>query len=106
MKFFLPAATTDEMRDSAYQQIRAHLAKELGAELSLRRIQWLAYKHNGKNFAAEVGKEESGGEGVVIAILFDQIRSLYLICTPERGVVRGAPILVGSHDVQGVTDFD
>jgi len=105
MEFFLPGSTP-ETRDSVYAQIRAHIAQELDADLSARRIRSLSYTHNGKKFDAEVGELESGGEGIVVAILFDQSRSLYLVCTPDRGIIRGGPILVGGHDVYAVSDFD
>jgi hypothetical protein len=52
-----------------------------------------------------VGEEESDGSGIVVAILFDRTRSLYLVCTPYRGVISGSPILVGEHEVRAVSDF-
>lgn len=105
MEFFLPFATTQEMCDNSYKAIRDFVSKECGASLSNRKVFSLSYKHNGKAYEAEVGKEDSGGLGIVIAILFDESRSLYLVCTPNRGVIRGDPILVGQHSVISVRDF-
>jgi hypothetical protein len=106
MKFFLPGANTPEMGEKEYQAIKSHLALELTAAFSERRIFLLNYVHNGKNFASVVGQVDSGGEGLVIAILYEPLRSLYHVCTPHRGIIRGMPILVGEHDVRQVVDFD
>lgn len=106
MEFFIPGASSPEQRDSVYEAVKKHLTQKLGAELSARKIQALHYVHDGENYQAIVGQEESGSEGIVVAILFDKIRSLYLVCTPYRGVVSGSPILVGAHDVRAVVDFD
>jgi hypothetical protein len=106
MKFFIPAAASEVEAEGVYGAVKAHLAQERGANVSPRRIRSLQYVHNGKNYSAVVGEEESGGLGIVVTILFDVTRSLYLVCTPHRGVIRGSPILVGEHDVRAVTDFE
>jgi hypothetical protein len=106
MKFFIPATATEHEAERVYGAVKAHLAQELGADVSPRRIRSLQYAHNGKNYSSVVGEEESGGLGVVVAILFDVSRSLYLVCTPYRGVISGSPVLVGEHDVLAVRDFE
>jgi hypothetical protein len=105
MKFFIPAAATENEAERVYGAIKAYLAQELGADVSPRRIRSLQYVHNRKNYSSVVGEEESDGSGIVVAILFDQTRSLYLVCTPYRGVISGSPILVGEHEVRTVSDF-
>lgn len=106
MQFFIPAANSVEERDRVYEAVKKHLTNEVGAKFSSRQIYSLNYVHNGKTYKAVVGQEESGDLGMVIAILFDQSRSLYLVCTPYRGVISCSPILVGAHDVQAIIDFD
>lgn len=106
MKFFLPGATSEAEIERVYVEIKNHMARELDADISPRRIQSLEYFHNGKSHSDVVGKEESGGLGIVVAIFFDTSRSLYLVCTPDRGVIGGFPILVGEHDVRAFVDFD
>jgi hypothetical protein len=106
MKFFVPAAASDIERERVYESVKARMAQEMGANFSPRRIRSLQYVHNGKNYSATVGEEESGGLGLVITILFDTTRSLYLVCTPYRGIISGSPILVGEHDVRAVVDFE
>ena len=105
MEFFIPFSESDEQAASVYKSIKDHLGKELGAAFSDRKVSALSYVHNGKKYLAEVGKSENGTGEVVIAILFEPLRSLYHVCTPNRGVVRGMSILVGSNEVQSSTDF-
>ncbi|MCH9758516.1 MAG: hypothetical protein K0U19_05340 [Proteobacteria bacterium] len=105
MKFFIPS-TEDKDQDAVYETIKAHL-KELGFEASDRKIFKLNYKHNGENHCAEVGKKEDYPDGEeVIAIIYEELRNLYHVCTPNRGVTRGISILVGGDEVLSVTDFD
>ena len=50
----------------------------------------------------EVEKPNPRNNELVIAILES---TTYLVCTPNRGVVRGMPILVGQDKVERATDF-
>jgi hypothetical protein len=63
----------------------------------------IAYRHNGKEYYNEVGKVDKESGEVVIAIL-DSVT--YLVCTPNRGVLRGAPIMVGKEEVHNVISFE
>lgn len=83
---------------------RLTLRKNLGP-MSRRGVSVPSSTSNRKNYSSVVGEEESDGSGIVVAILFDQTRSLYLVCTPYRGVISGSPILVGEHEVRAVSDF-
>jgi len=40
---------------------------------------------------------------MLIAILES---NTFLLCTPNRGVLRGEPIMVGKREVDYITDFD
>ena len=106
MKFFIPAAKDKEQEEHVYDSIKNFLKKELGAIMSERRIYSLSYTHNGKRLYAEVGKKDEIEKDVVIAILYEDTRNLYHVCTPNRGVLRGMSILVGAHDVSSAIDFD
>ncbi|WP_426701366.1 hypothetical protein ACPPVV_18755 [Rhodanobacter sp. Col0626] len=105
MEFFIPVAKSDEQAAGVYKAIKDHLRDEMGAVFSDRRVFALSYVHNGKAYSAEVGKPEHGAGEVVIAILFEPVRSLYHVCTPSRGVVGGTSILVGANEVRTSTDF-
>jgi hypothetical protein len=106
MKFFVPAATDDAHAETLYQAIRKFNSKSMGAKLSDRRIYGVNGKHNGKAFMARVGQPfEELGE-TVVAILLDANRSCYLICTANRGVVRGTPYMSGSDEINHSEDFE
>ncbi len=71
-----------------------------------RRVFSLEYRHDGEDHYAEVGKPNRVNGEHVIAILYEDLRQLYHVCTPNRGVVRGMSIPVGRHEVRAATDFD
>ena len=52
---------------------------------------------------ATVGEIEPLGGETVVAILDS---NTYLVCTPNRGVLRGMPIMVGKQEVFDVEDFE
>jgi hypothetical protein len=89
-----------------YDGIKKFLSEELGAVFSDRQISSLTYVHEGKDYYAEVGKTHALNGERVIAILYEDARELYHVCTPNRGVARGISILVGLNDVRFARDFD
>jgi hypothetical protein len=106
MKFFIPAENDATKAEALYDSIRKFSTDQMGAKLSARRIYSVAGTHNGKRFTATVwGTFERLGE-LVIAILLDESRDLYFICTPNRGVLRGEPYLSGSNEIDHVEDFE
>jgi hypothetical protein len=106
MKFFLPVAKDAAEAERVYEGIRKFHTEQMGASLSARRIYSLRGTHNGKRFTATVGQPfESLGE-VVIAILLDETRQCYLICTPNRGVLRDMPYLSGNNEIDYDEDFE
>ncbi len=106
MKFFIPAAENEEQEQKVYQSIKEHITSGAPGTISERKIFSLSYKHDGTNYQAEVGIAEKPNGELVIAILYDETRDLYHVCTPNRGVVKGGSIMVGAHDVSSVSDFD
>lgn len=106
MKFFIPFAKDKDQAVEVYQGIRQFLGEELGANFSDRRIRWLRYLDDGKEYEAEVAQSSPINGEPVIAILYEPGRQLYHVCTPTRGVARGISILVGTHEVRGFDDFD
>ena len=106
MKFFIPYAKDKEQEQNVYEGTRKFLSEELGAEFTDRKIFSLRYHHDGKSYYAAVGKEHALNGEPVIAILYEDMRKLYHVCTPNRGVLRGMSILVGSNEVEEVVDFD
>lgn len=106
MKFFIPELEGDP---ACAEEVLIAIAKFVGAPLPEpdKRIRRIAYRHNGKNYTAEVGKpvaryyEEK--EDTVLAIIG---ANPVCICLPFRGVLRGIPILVGSNAVDEIVFFD
>jgi hypothetical protein len=106
MKFFIPDAKDDAEAEGVYEGIRKFHTEQMGASLSARRIYSVNGTHDGKRFTASVGRTfERLGE-MVIAILLDDSRKCYLICTPNRGVLRDMPYLSGSNEVDYAEDFE
>lgn len=106
MKFFIPHAQNEQKRDSIYRAIKEFAKQQLEWDINDRKIFSIQYRHDGKDHYAEVGKKENylGAPGEeVIAILES---NTYLICTPNRGVMRGMPILVGKNDAYSVINFE
>ena len=79
----------------------------MGWKVSDRRIFSIAYVHNGKDSYAEVGKADPDIGETILVILES---NSYLVCTQNRGVLRGMPLLVGKEGRYGeaykVTDFE
>ncbi len=106
MRFFIPHIQDAEQEQSFYDAIKQFLSQEIGADFSDRRVFSLRYHHEGKDYHAKVGEEHPLNSEVVMAILYDQRMPAYCICTPNRGVARGMPILVGKWQTKSVVDFD
>lgn len=105
MKFFIPDAESKESESSVYNAIVEFAKTQTGWEIGEKKVYRVSYRHNGKHYEAQVGEEESrelGGEKV-IAILES---NTYLVCTPNRGVVRGAPCMVGLNEIISVEYFE
>ena len=102
MRFFVPAVKDETQAEEVWVSIKKFAEEMLGWEISERRIFSIAYQHQDKDYHVEVGKPDSRNNELVIAILESKT---YLVCTPNRGVVRGIPILVGQDKVERTTDF-
>jgi hypothetical protein len=106
MKFFIPAASDEANAEVVYDAIRKFNAEQMGATLSNRRIYSLSGVHGGKPYIATVGKPYEPLGEVVVAILLDDTRNCYLICTGNRGVIRGGPYLTGANEIRSCEDFE
>jgi hypothetical protein len=103
MEFFVPACETPEKAEEIWEATRTFAKENLGWEIGSRRIFRVTGTHDGKSIDCQVGKIEPYGGETVIAI-FES--NAFLVCTANRGVLRGEPILVGVQEVVSVTDFD
>lgn len=75
----------------------------MGWEITGRRIFRLTFRDKGKECQAEVGKQTPMNGEVVVAILES---NTYLVCTPNRGVLRDMPMMVGKHEGTWAEDFE
>ena len=103
MKFFIPAAEDATQAEEVYQSIRRFVSEQVG-RLTNKRIFLIQFSHGGKQYNLAVGDrfEDLRGERV-IAILEGRI---YYVCTPNRGVVRGGPMLVDRAFVTHIEEFE
>ena len=91
MKFFVPGASCTDEAEALLQSITRLEKRPVPAPDE--RIFRLTYEHNGRRYVAEVGQPMDpyyNTKGAVIAILGGHP---LMICTPDRGVIRGSPIL-------------
>ena len=101
-KFFVPHAKDEVEAETVLESI----AKFIGRPAPTRRIFRISYDHNQMPMNAEVGSDPEPyyrEKGPVIAIFGGDP---LCICLPDRGVVRGSPILVGANTVQHIEYFD
>jgi hypothetical protein len=94
------------MAESAYAAIRKFVEGQASGPLDARRIFRINYRHEGRPCYAQVGEPERHEGATVIAILKQRDYPLYFVCTPDRGVARGGPILVGEDEIYSSIDFD
>lgn len=106
MRFFIPRAKDKAEEQQVYSAVKQHLLEELGANCNDRKIFSLRYRHDGREYGAEVGQPHLYNSQIVISILYEPLRDLYHVCTDTRGVFRGNSILVGGHDVLSAVDFE
>jgi hypothetical protein len=103
MKFFIPHARDDSEAEHVYEASKKFCEQQTGWRVLPKRIYALRYRHDGKEYFAQVGSEDPT-EGLVICIFESEVT--YFVCTPNRGVARGDPILVGKGEVSDIQIFD
>jgi len=103
MKFFVPNENDPERAEELYQAIKKFVAETKGVAIGDRRIRSITFRDGGYIVQALVGRPEPSKGGIVIAILESES---YLVCTPDRGVLRGEPVMVGKHEVTDSEDFE
>ena len=87
-----------------YAAIRRFVAEQMGP-LDERRFYRLTFRHHNRDVVATVGKSDPLEGNMVFAILrsASETGSFY-ICTENRGVLRGAPIVTRSR--ASAVEFD
>jgi hypothetical protein len=103
MRFYIPGITDAVEALNSYEAARNHCEKEMNWITEKSRIYSLRYRHNGHEYLAQVGAEDNT-EGLVICIF--ETSEAFLICTPDRGFIRGSPLVVGISEVSDLEDFE
>ena len=101
-RFFIPKTKDDVQAQEVWESVKKFAEQTLDWDVSDRRVFSIAYQKHGKDYYVEVGKPDPRNKELVIAI-FESIT--YLVCTPNRGVLRGMPILIGKSELKDITDF-
>jgi hypothetical protein len=102
MKFFIPNAKDDKQAQDIFEGILNYNNRIIGKILD-RKIYSITYKHHNIKYLAAVGGNEVRTNEQIIAILES---NSFLICTPNRGVDNGIPIIVGYDEILSVEMFD
>jgi len=111
MQFFAPEyleepaePIDDATAEDMLQAVRKFARETTGwGDPSDRRIYRIEYTHGGKDYVAEVGRPEPRTGELVMFILES---TTYLVCTPNRGVLRELPLLIGKDEATRVEDFE
>ena len=103
MKFFLPHTKDEAHAKQLYEAAKQFCEAQTGWLILPKKIATLRYRHNGQEHIAAVGYKDCT-EGEVLCILESKIT--FLVCTEDRGVLRGDPIIVGREEVSDVEYFD
>jgi len=103
MDFFVPEAKDDIQAEEVYISI----AKFIQAPVYDERIWKLSWRHSGTDMGCEVGKPlpsyyRTGSEPVLA--IFD-CGNYFKVCTPNRGGLRGEPVLAGKDLYSSATYF-
>ncbi len=91
-EFFVPTADSPAQAEQVWTAARKFAADQTGWDIKETRIFRIEYVHNGQHLEAEVGKPDPL-EGEIVLVILES--NSYLVCTPNRGVLRGHPILAG-----------
>jgi hypothetical protein len=119
-EFFVPRASGDERQaEEVWQAVFRFQQDQTGWLIEPRRIFRIDYTHDGQQMNAQVGERHPYGWAPdwdrpqgddelerVEVILEASDNGPYLVCTENRGVARGEPILVGATEAYKVQYFD
>ncbi|WP_128545181.1 hypothetical protein [Larkinella soli] len=103
MKFFVPGTKDEKEAENVYSILRKNMVKK-GYQPNDSRIYEIEFDDNGMRLTETVGKPSSSAGESVVAIF--NSGDLYLICTTNRGVLRGLPMLAGEWAIVRVETFE
>ena len=102
VKFFIPFAKDQAVAEEIYEATKK-FATDTAFKPTARRIFRIEYNDHGKSTYAEVGQANPIEGELVMAILEG---TTFMVCTPNRGVMRGMPYLIGTDEITHIVDFE
>ena len=105
MKYFIPIIG-NKTEAEMYETIQTFIEKEMGSKVTDRKIYFLENHHGGKTWQYKVGDVAVINGELIYAILEMQRGNLFCVCTENRGIRRGIPLLVGANEVREIVDFE
>jgi len=120
--FFIPFVDDPAQAEELWQGTKSFMEEQHGWNaVTDNRIFRLDYTHNSKEMEAEVGQSHAYGHpftwdyvpdyddpkaGEYVVAILENAGGPFLVCTNNRGFMRGEPILVGAGDLTRVVYFD
>lgn len=103
MQFFIPAAESDAHAERVWIDIRQYMIGQFGNDITESRFYSIEYVENGSTMTECIG-EPSSVNGEVVIVIY-RTADAYLVCTANRGVAHGKPIVIGRDIVIRKTVF-
>lgn len=100
MRFYIPDIDP-ALAEDTWTAVRRHLA-DLGMPTNDRRLESIAFHHDGDVAEAKVGGHFPGTRDHVLLILEGSEAGVHYVCTPTHGVVAGRPYRVEQADARAV----
>ena len=100
--FFVPAAEDAGQAQRVWKATKKFAEENSRRDIRDERIFSIRYVHEGKLYYAEVGQPDPRVKETVLVILDSDP---YYVCTFNRGVSQGIPVLVGRNEATDVTYF-
>ncbi len=104
MEFFIPKMENKDEESKLYDSIKKFAKETTGRDIRDRKIYSIKWRHGREDCEAQVGEIQHRQGEIVMAIL--ESEAIYLVCTWNRGVRRGEPLLVGRQELLSITDFE
>lgn len=104
MKFFIPHASSPEESERVYEGI----ARFNDAPIGNSRISGLTWLHEGQKMSCSVGGPlpDHYGTGAEPVLAIYDCGTLYKLCTPSRGGLRGESVFAGKNSNSHATHFE
>ncbi|WP_234733190.1 hypothetical protein [Tellurirhabdus bombi] len=103
MKFFVPATKDNKEAENVYSILQKKI-RQANYKPTDARVYSITFEDNGQELTETVGKSSPIAHENVVAIF--ETEDIYLICTTNRGILRGLPIAAGKWAITRAELFD